>query len=61
MFATVVVSSFVTQSALEKEKQKYTQVTIFLWLETQGVAYTVQLQFLSNAHLIFGRYFPPDF
>lgn len=60
-FATVVMSSFFTESAMEKNKQKYTQITIFLRLEMQGVAYTVQTQFLTNSHLIFGCYFPPDF
>ena len=61
MFATVVISSYVTESATEKNKQKYTQIAIFLRLEMQGVAYTVQTQFLTNSHLIFGCYFPPDF
>lgn len=59
MFATVV--TYVTESAMEKNKQKYTQIAIFLRLEMQGVAYTVQTQFLTNSHLIFGCYFPPDF
>lgn len=61
MFATVVRSSYVTESAMDKNKQKYTQIAIFLRLEMQGVAYTVQTQFLTNSHLIFGCYFPPDF
>lgn len=35
-FATVVIRFFNTESAMEKNKQKYTQITIFLRLEMKG-------------------------
>lgn len=40
MFSPMVVSSFVTESAVGKNKQNRTPITIFRRLEMQGVAYS---------------------